>query len=65
MFHIKLEVTDRRKKMPELGEILNFLDVAFKHILEHVKKFYRAADENIAFMSLVQDPMCNGLSTVK
>ena len=63
LFNVKIEVKQKKTK-PQLSEILDFLDIAFKHILSYLKKFYRPEDNNIAFMSLFQSPMTNALSTV-
>lgn len=53
----------KQNQMPMLTEILTFLHAAFIFILTKIKKFYNPEDKNIAFMTIVQSPMVNGLNT--
>ena len=62
MFHIKILLKDAQKS-PFLRDILQFLENAFEHILSKVRQFYRPEDHNIAFLTLYQEPMINGLNT--
>ena len=62
MFHMKIELKPR-VEAPLLREILSFLEIGFNHILLNLKKFYKAEDHNIAFLTLFQEPMINGLNT--
>ena len=62
MFYLTV-VPKKSKKMPLLAEILNFLYIAFNFILNELKKFYNPRDRNIAFITLTQASMLNGLNT--
>ena len=63
MFHLSIVGKTKNKKMPLLVEILNFLYVAFNFILNQLKKFYNPADRNIAFITIAQSSMLNGLNS--
>ena len=53
----------QNKKMPLLTDILNILFVAFNFMLQQLKKFYSPKDKNIAFMTITQASMLNGLNS--
>ena len=63
MFYLSIVPKTKTKKMPLLVEILNFLYVAFNFILNQLKKFYNPADRNIAFITVTQNSMINGLNS--
>lgn len=63
MFYLSIVPKTKNKKMPLLVEILNFLYVAFNFILNQLKKFYNPADRNIAFITIAQNSMLNGLNS--
>ena len=63
MWHLLLIPKVPSKKMPLLTDILNFLFVAFNFMLQHLKKFYNTKDKNIAFMTITQGSMLNGLNS--
>ena len=63
MWHLLLIPKAPSKKMPLLTDILNFLFVAFNFMLQHLKKFYNTKDKNIAFMTITQASMLNGLNS--
>ena len=48
---------------PLLRDIFDFLEKAISFILSQVKNLYNANDHNIAFLTLYQKPMINGLNT--
>ena len=62
LFHMKIQLK-RGVEAPLMRDILNFLQIGFNHILTNIKKFYKAEDHNIAFLTLYQEPMINGLNT--
>ena len=63
MWHLLLLPKKQNKKMPLLTDILNFLFVAFNFMLQQLKKFYSPKDKNIAFMTITQASMLNGLNS--
>ena len=63
MWHLLLLPKKQNKKMPLLTDILNFLYVAFNFMLQQLKKFYNPKDKNIAFMTITQTSMLNGLNS--
>ena len=63
MFYLSIVPKTKTKKMPLLVEILNFLYVAFNFILNQLKKFYNPTDRNIAFITIAQNSMVNGLNS--
>ena len=63
MFYLSIVPKTKNKKMPLLVEILNFLYVAFNFILNQLKKFYNPRDRNIAFITIAQSSMINGLNS--
>jgi len=58
-----MRIVAKENKMPLLSEILTFLHSAFLFIITKVKKFYKPEDHNIAFMTLHQSSLTNGLNT--
>ena len=62
MFHMKINLKSGVEP-PLLRDILNFLEIGFNHILTNIKSFYKPEDHNIAFLTLYQEPMINGLNT--
>ena len=63
MWHLLLLPKKQSNKMPLLSDILNFLYVAFNFMLQQLKKFYDPKDKNIAFMTITQTSMLNGLNS--
>lgn len=61
MFYIK--IVPKEDDLPLLSSILDFLHSGFIHILDQIKHFYNPSDHNIAYMTLTQKPMVNGLCT--
>lgn len=46
-----------------LSDLFDFLHAALTHALESIKTFYNKEDHNVAFLTLHQEPMVNGLNT--
>lgn len=63
MFYIKIVPKETNKRLPLLSDILDFLHAGFLHLLDSIKQFYNQADNNIAYLTLFQEPMINGLNT--
>ena len=63
LFKFKIVHKKPQDKLPLLSELFDFLHAALLHVLESVKSFYRKEDHNIAYLTLHQDPMVNGLNT--
>lgn len=62
VFYIKI-VPKVESQPPLLSDLLDFLHAGFVHILDEIKKFYNVKDHQIAYMTLTQKPMVNGLNT--
>ncbi len=62
LFHIKVEVKNQIKK-PLLRDLVKVLQEAFTFILNNIRTFFRTEDHNIAYLTLFQEPMVNGLNT--
>jgi len=58
-----MKIVAKANRMPLLSDILTFLHSAFLFIITKVKKFYKPEDRNIAFMTLHQSNLTNGLNT--
>jgi len=63
MFYIKIVPKQTNKRLPLLSDILDFLHAGFLHLLDNIKQFYNKADNNVAYLTLFQEPMINGLNT--
>jgi hypothetical protein len=63
LFYIKIKLIDNSAEPPLLRDILEFLEMAFHHVLTHIRKFYKEEDHNVAFLTLYQKPMISGLNT--
>ena len=63
LFHIKITLKNSNRSPPLLRDILNFLQIAFDHILTNIRTLYNNDDHNVAFLTLYQKPMVNGLNT--
>lgn len=46
-----------------LSDLFDFLHAALLHVLDNIKLFYKKEDHNVAYLTLHQDPMINGLNT--
>ena len=63
LFHFKIVQSTPNQDLPLLSDIYDFLHAALLHVLESIKTFYRPEDHNIAYLTLHQEPMINGLNT--
>ena len=63
LFHMKIKLKNSNTSAPLLRNILQFLQIAFEHILQNIRTLYNKDDHNIAFLTLFQKPMINGLNT--
>ena len=63
LFHMKITLKNSNGPPPLLRNILEFLQIAFDHILQNIRPLYNQDDHNIAFLTLYQKPMINGLNT--
>lgn len=65
MFYFKVVPKNSKSQLPKLSDILDFLHAGFLHLLDSIKTFYEPNDKNIAYLTLFQEPMINGLNTGK
>ena len=63
LFKFKIESKKPHEELPILTDLFDFLHAALVHVLESIKSFYNAADHNVAYLTLHQEPMVNGLNT--
>ena len=63
LFHFKIIQKKPNEALPLLSDIYDFLHAALLHVLESIKGFYHPQDHNIAYLTLHQEPMINGLNT--
>ena len=63
LFHMKITLKNPNAPAPLLRDIFEFLERAFNFILLQVKHLYNEQDHNVAFLTLFQKPMINGLNT--
>ena len=63
LFKFKVIQKQARSELPLLSELFDFLHAALLHVLESVKTFYNKEEHNIAYLTLHQEPMVNGLNT--
>ena len=63
LFNFKIEAKRLHESLPLLSDIFDFLHAALTHVLESIKTFYNPDDHNVAYLTLHQEPMVNGLNT--
>ena len=63
LFKFKIVHKKPQEQLPLLSDLFDFLHAALLHVLESVKTFYKKEDHNIAYLTLHQEPMVNGLNT--
>ena len=63
LFKFKIVQKKQGESLPQIENLFDFLHAALLHILESIKTFYNAEDHNVAYLTLHQDPMVNGLNT--
>ena len=63
LYHLLIEP---KKTGPiKLLDILDFLHAAIIHILDEIKHTYKSEEHNVAYLTLHQEPLLSGLTTVK
>ena len=63
LFKFKVVEKTNATNHPILSDLFDFLHAALTHVLESIKTFYKKDDHNVAFLTLHQEPMVNGLNT--
>lgn len=63
LFKFKIVPKNLQEHLPLLSDLFDFLHAALLHVLESIKTFYKKEDHNIAYLTLHQEPMVNGLNT--
>lgn len=64
LFKIKI-INKHSNKHLLLKDLLEVFDVGFKFILSNIKTFFKAQNHHIAYLTLYQEPMINGINTGK
>ena len=62
MFHVRVKVKENIKT-PLLRDLVTVLKEAFVFILNNIRTYFKPEDHNIAYLTLYQEPMVNGLNT--
>ncbi len=63
LFYFKIVSKKPNESLPLLTVLYDFLHAALLHVLESIKTFYKPEDHNVAYLTLHQEPMVNGLNT--
>ena len=63
LFYLRIQLKNPNFDVPLLRDILNFLEVGFDYIITQIRQFYNSEHHNVAFLTLYQQPMINGLNT--
>lgn len=63
LFYFKVVSKKPNEDLPLLTDLYDFLHAALVHALESIKTFYKPEDHNVAYLTLHQEPMVNGLNT--
>ena len=63
LFYVKIRQIDANRRSPLIRDLLNFLEIGFKYVLERISKFYNKEDHNIAFLALHQSPLITALNS--
>lgn len=64
LFQIKIEV-NKSSSAPLLKDLLEIFQEVFEFVVNHIKTFFNENDHNVAYLTLYQEPMVNGLNTGK
>jgi len=62
-YHIKIALKNPQEAPPLLSNLLHLFQKGFQYILTNLQTFYNPSDHNVAFLTLYQEPMINGLNT--
>ena len=65
LFKFKIVQKKPNSSPTQMSDLFDFLHAALTHALESIKSFYNPGDHNIAYLTLHQEPMVNGLNTGK
>lgn len=63
LFYFKIVPKQPDDQLPLLSDLYDFLHAALLYVLESIKTFYNPEDHNVAYLTLHQEPMVNGLNT--
>lgn len=61
LFYIKVQ--PKNNTYPLINDILDFIEIACNYILNEIKELYKVEDNNIAYMTIYQEPMVNGINS--
>ena len=54
---------NKNDPIPFLKDLFDFLQNGLLHVMQNIKNFYNSRDENLAFLTLYQQPMVTGLNS--
>ena len=63
LFYMKVKVKNKNDPIPFLKDLFDFLQNGLLHVMQNIKNFYNSRDENLAFLTLYQQPMVTGLNS--
>ena len=63
LFYMKVQIKNEKDPIPFLKDLFEFLESALLHVMQNIKTFYNSRDENLAFLTLYQQPMITGLNS--
>ena len=59
----RIIVLKNNTERPLLRDLLDVFNEALTFLLEHLRNFFNLANHNVAYFTLIQDPMISGLNT--
>lgn len=65
LFKIKVHQKESVKKPLLLKDLLEVFEVAFKFILNNLRTYFTAENHHVAYLTMYQEPMINGINTGK
>lgn len=63
LFKIKIRQKDSVKNHLLLKDLLEVFEVAFKFVLSNLRTYFDAQNHHVAYLTLYQNPMVNGINT--
>lgn len=63
LYKIKIKEKTNVQNSLLLKDLLEVFDVALKFVLKNLKTFFKSENHHIAYLTLTQDPLVNGLNT--